>query len=167
MQAPSDSRPPCTGRPSPVWRRNVDRVLAYIERLDRASNRKGLMAAVDRLSRDRSALARDGQRVNEGLVRLGADNCDIDPPVVTKTINLPAAPTPRPMQAGAAQRTPRATATPGTRGVGLGVRAVHRPRVNTPAPQRHAEPAVRPVEPAEVNTPVPDGPTTGGGGADG
>ena len=95
------------------WRHNVDRVLAYIERLDR----KGLMAAVNRLSLERSALARDGQRVNEGLVRLGADNCDIDPPVVTKTISLPAAPTPRPSKP-ASTRTPRATGTPGLAATG-------------------------------------------------
>ena len=54
------------------WRRNVDRVLAYVERLDRAADRKALDAAVDRLSLERSTLARDGLRVNEGLERLGA-----------------------------------------------------------------------------------------------
>ena len=148
------------------WRHNVDRVLAYIERLDRAANRKGLMVAVDRLSLERSALARDGQRVNEGLVRLGADNCDIDPPVVTKTISLPAAPTPRPSKP-ASTRTPRATATPGLAATGsASVPSTPRvntpsssPRVNTPSPSNPAPASPGP----RVNTPRPDGPITGGG----
>ena len=148
------------------WRHNVDRVLAYIESLDRAPDRKGLMAAINRLSLERSALARDGQRVNEGLVRLGADNCDIDPPVVTKTISLPAAPTPRSSKP-VSTRSPRATATPGVAAEGSasvpttpGVNTpATSPRVNTPNPSNAAPTSPGP----RVNTPRPDGPISGGG----
>jgi hypothetical protein len=141
------------------WRRNLDRVLAYIERLDRTSNRKGLEAAVDRLSRDRSALARDSQRINEGLERVGADSCDLDPPVVNKSIKLPAAPTPRRSKpaaggsAGAAATKPEET-TPATPRVDTPTTS---PRVNTPSP---ANPA--PSNP-RVNTPGPTGPGATGG----
>jgi hypothetical protein len=140
------------------WRRNQDRVLAYVERLDRTSNRKGLEAAVDRLSRERSALARDSQRVNEGLERLGADSCDLDPPVVTKAITLPAAPTPRPSKpaaggsTGAVAAKPQPTATTAPR-VNTPTTS---PRVNTPSPANSAPPRPR------VNTPGPTGPGAGG-----
>ena len=149
------------------WRRNLDRVLAYIERLDRTSNRKGLMVAVDRLSLDRTALARDGQRVNEGLERLGSDSCDLAPPVVTKTITLPAAPTPRPIKSPAPTGSPRATITPGPAAAGsastLSTPRVNTPttspRVNTPSSSNPAPATSRP----RVNTPSTDGPTSGGG----
>ena len=140
------------------WRRNVDRVLGYIERLDRAANRKGLMVAVDRLSLERSALARDGQRVNEGLVHLGADSCDIDPPVVTQSITLPPEPTPRPRT----PERPRPTSTPGRVSPTPQPETTITPRVDTPAPT-----TPHPSSPGpRVNTPRPEGPV-GGGGEDG
>ena len=144
------------------WRRNLDRVLAYVERLDRAPDRTGLMAAVNRLSLERSALARDSQGVNEGLERLGADSCDLDPPVVTKAITLPAAPTPRPSEtpsgsgSGGDAETPEPTPTTSPR-VNT---PSSTPRVNTPSP---ANPA--PANP-RVNTPGGGG-GGGGGGAGG
>lgn len=139
------------------WRRNLDRVLAYIERLDRTSSRKDLEAAVDRLSLDRSALARDSQRINEGLERLGADNCDLDPPVVNKSIKLPAAPTPRP------SKPSKSEGSPGVGGTQQGS-TQGTPRVNTP----HTTPSLTPTpaNPAppspRVNSPAPTAPGAGG-----
>lgn len=136
------------------WRRNVERVLAYVERLDRAPDRKALDAAVDRLSLERPALARDSQRVNEGLERLGADSCDIDPPVVAAEIRLPPAPTPRPSKRPAAKPSAAATAAataPPTGGAAG-------PRVNTPGPSNPSATAN-----PRVNTPGPTGPPVGAG----
>lgn len=162
MRAPSDSA--AVHRTTvAVWRRNLKRVLAYVERLDRASNRKGVMTAVDRLSRDRTALALDGQRVNEGLQRLGADNCDLEKPVVPKTINLPAAPAPRRSKPAtpAAAGSPRATAAPRSAGTSSATTPSIGPRVNTPS----TSPRVNTPSPAKprVNTPAPDAPISGGG----
>lgn len=153
------------------WRRNLDRVLAYIERLDRAPDRKGLMAAANRLSLDRSALARDGLRVNEGLERLGADNCDIDRPVVTKTITLPPEPTPRPSKQ-AVQARPRPTSAPAPTAPRSQV-APSTPSINTPSTSPRVttpstSPRVNTPSPAKprFNTPATEGPI-GGGGEDG
>ena len=143
------------------WRRNLNRVLSYVEQLDRAGDRKDLMAAVNNLSLQRSALARDGQRINEGLERLGAESCDIDPPVVTKTINLPAAPTPRPSTprpAPASQSTATATAT----ATATPAAQISGPRVNPPTTTNTAPSAPETTRP-RVNTPGTAGPVTGGG----
>ena len=127
-----------------------------VERLDRAADRKALVAAVDHLSLTRSALARDGQRVNEGLERLGSETCDIDRPVVTKTITLPAAPTPRPRK--------QASTSPGD-AQGHGIRDRDRPRVSTPASGPGVN-APAPTAQPRVNTPRPDGPGPAGGGGE-
>jgi hypothetical protein len=166
MRAPSDSAAAHRTTVA-VWRRNLQRVLAYVERLDRASNRKGLMTAVDRLSRDRTALALDGQRVNEGLQRLGADNCDLQKPVVPKTINLPGAPKPRRTKSAPTKGSPRATPTPPPTASGSATSPSLDPRVNTPStsPRVNTPSTSLPSLKAKprVNTPAPDAPLSGGG----
>jgi hypothetical protein len=153
-----------------AWKRNLARLRAYIERLDRTTDYADLLAAVDRLSRDRSGLARDGLVVNTGLKHLGANRCVIDPPVVTRTITLPAEPRAarrvatrhnrpkaktarRPGNPSPSAVAP-ATAIPNAPDTGAGAGRSVTPRVNTPQ-----QPAPKP----RVNTPSSDGPVSGGG----
>jgi len=122
-----------------VWQRNMTRVLGYIERLDRATDRASLMKAVDRLSRSRTVLARDGSRVNAGLRRLGAESCELDPPVVAKAITLPAAPTPKPKPtATAALVTPRTTPVATSAPQAQSAHSFS-PRINTPSVQNQSQ----------------------------
>jgi hypothetical protein len=149
------------------WQRNHARVLDYIERLDRAPGRNGLLAAVDHLSRERTALAQDGQRINEGLQRLGTDSCDIDPPVVTETVTLPAVSTPRPKRV----ETPRGTSTPAPSTAASPASPAKppppsanrvSPRVNIPSPPT-TQSAPNPEASPRINTPQPAGPGSAGG----
>jgi hypothetical protein len=127
------------------WQRNVDRVTVYIERLDRARDRRGVVAAVELLSRQRSALARDALSVRSSLQELGGESCDIERPRVPKTVTLPAAPTPKPTRTpdptatvtGSVTQTPTPTPRP--------VDPID-PRVNTPHPN----------QPAPTRTPTPN-----------
>jgi len=75
-----------------TWERNLERLRAYALALDRAANRRQVLAALDRLSTQRPVIARDGVAVRAGLQRLGAENCDLDPPIVTATYTLPPLP---------------------------------------------------------------------------
>jgi hypothetical protein len=72
-----------------AWQRNLARLRDYSLRLDQAARRTRVAAAIDHLSTLRPALARDGDRVRAGLQRLGGPNCDLEPPVVTRTYTLP------------------------------------------------------------------------------
>jgi len=72
-----------------VWNRNLARVRGYSMELDRAGTRRRMLAAVDHLAAMRPALARDGDRLRAGLERLGADRCDLEPPIVPKTYTVP------------------------------------------------------------------------------
>jgi hypothetical protein len=73
-----------------AWNRNLARLRGYAERLDRAATRAHLDRAVEHLSKLRTPLARDGDRVRSGLQRLGAADCDLEPPIVPRTYTLPA-----------------------------------------------------------------------------
>jgi hypothetical protein len=72
-----------------LWKRNLDRILVYTDRLDQATGRRDLIAAVQVLAHDRSALQRDGLEINAGLERLGEGDCRLRPPIVDRTITLP------------------------------------------------------------------------------
>jgi hypothetical protein len=146
-----------------AWRRNLERVLEYIQRLDRVAQRPSLLAAVDFLSVQRSALARDGLRINEGLERLGGENCDIDPPVVTKAITLPGVPgrVNEPKHSADSATQPRPRATPSAPSRQPSPEQESGPRVNAPAP---SNPPTAATPDPRVNTPPADGPTGGGGG---
>jgi hypothetical protein len=155
-------RPPATDRATHrstagVWTQNVERLDAYVARLDQADGRKGLMVAVRRLAHDRPAFARDGRQVNTGLKRLGENRCVIDPPVVPKTVTLPADPQRPSPRVNTPKGTPTATPAPGAPDPAPQVGpSVNPPATNAPAPTR-----------PRVNTPSTDGPIGGGGGEDG
>jgi hypothetical protein len=72
-----------------AWNRNLARLRDYAMKLDRAGRHRQVAAAIDHLSTLRPALARDGDRVRSGLQRLGGANCDLEPPIVTRTYTLP------------------------------------------------------------------------------
>jgi hypothetical protein len=144
-----------------VWERNLHRVLVYAERLDRASDRRGVLLAVDGLSKVRTPLSEDGAEIHRRLRRLGAGRCELDSPVVTRTITLPPLPerrkpSPRPTRTPAAPpgtgATPTPTATPEA-GASLGPR-VNPPTTTNPTPNNSLP---------RVNPPDPSGPATGAG----
>jgi hypothetical protein len=72
-----------------AWNRSAARLRSYAQRLDQAATRTELAAALNYLSKVRPRLARDGDTVTAGLERLGAGECDLDPPIVTRGFNLP------------------------------------------------------------------------------
>jgi hypothetical protein len=72
-----------------AWNRNAARLRTYAQRLDQAVTRPELVAALNYLSNVRPRLARDGDTVTAGLERLGAAECDLDPPTVTRGFTLP------------------------------------------------------------------------------
>jgi uncharacterized membrane protein YgcG len=79
-----------------AWNANLARLRDYAQRLDRVRTRPQLLAAIDHLSRLRSLFTSDSVKLASGLERLGAANCDLQPPRVTATITLPSLPTERP-----------------------------------------------------------------------
>jgi hypothetical protein len=142
-----------------AWTRNLGRQRAYAEALDRAADRRELRRAIDLLSRLRAPLARDGDLVRTGLRRLGAENCDLEPPIVPRTFTLPdlrQRERPRP----SVDTPPAPTPAPD-------------PEPPAPAPDP-APPAPAPVPEPDPNTPsqpTPDPgvntpPITGGGDGD-
>ena len=72
-----------------AWGRNLDRIRTYAEQLDGASDRREMVAAINYLSRQRSAIARESVRFTAGLQRLGQENCRIAPPISTSALTLP------------------------------------------------------------------------------
>jgi hypothetical protein len=140
-----------------VWEHSVARIQGYVERLDRADGRPGLMAAVDRLSRDRPVLARDGLAVNTGLARLGMNRCVIDPPVVTKTVSLPPDPQARRRSPRHRDERPSPSVNPPSTSPRPTPQAT-----STPVPSRITAAPAHP----RVNTPSNPGPV-GGGSEDG
>lgn len=72
-----------------AWNRNLNRIKAYAQRLDHAFDRRGVMASISELSRQRSVIAGDGLRVTSGLERLGEAHCRIAAPRPTPTLTLP------------------------------------------------------------------------------
>jgi hypothetical protein len=164
-----------------AWERSLDEVENYVERLDRAAGRPGLLAAVDQLSRERSSLAREGLRVNAGLTRLGKSRCVIDRPKVTRTITLPPDPQARRPARHTDRSRPLGRADVARPGAGRGHRRVRggdraragvTPRAApSPAPPGHGyqrprpQPSSTPAPPSRprVNTPSGNGPVAGGG----
>lgn len=72
-----------------TWTGNAERVLSHAQRLDEATTRRQLEAAIRVLAEDRPAIARDGIAIHAGLMRLGGRECRFDAPIVSKTITLP------------------------------------------------------------------------------
>lgn len=72
-----------------AWHRNVGRIRAYAARLDQASDRPQLRAAIRGLARARPRIERDNVRITTGLLRLGEPGCQIDGAAPSKTITLP------------------------------------------------------------------------------
>ena len=157
-----------------VWNRNLARLREYARELDQAGTRRRMLAAVGHLADQRPALARDGDRIRTGLERLGADSCDLETPIVTKTYTVP------PLDRGEAEDVPAQSATTPDSQTPVGEDAAPPPAsggtggANTPPSLDGAAPGAGiPSQPAPTtpgsgappSTNVP--PPTGGGGADG
>jgi hypothetical protein len=140
-----------------AWNRNAARVRTYAQRLDQAATRPELVAALNYLSKLRPRLARDSDTVTEGLEHLGAAECDLDQPIVTRSFTLPK---PRGTHGGdnpAPGNSPPDSSTPTTPG-GEG------PTTNSEGPIANYEPAGGrdgapitnlPSEPITPSTPTP------------
>lgn len=132
-----------------AWNRNLDRIRTYAEQLDSASDRRQMMAAIESLSRRRSAIARDSVRVTAGLQRLGQESCRVEPPITTATLTLP----PLRGTGGASVNTPGVNTPSAGSGSG-GANSTGGPDVTPPSPERSA--------PARAERSAPESPESGG-----
>jgi hypothetical protein len=73
-----------------VWDRNLELLRDYAQRLDGSRDARQLSTAIEALSRSRPALGRNGVSLRAGLVGLAGGRCRLDPPIVDRTITLPA-----------------------------------------------------------------------------
>jgi hypothetical protein len=146
-------------RTEEAWARNLARLRNYGMELDRSRTRREVLAALERLTRIRPALSRDGDTVRSGLQRLGEANCDLEPPIVTRAFTLPPLPKSKPdtktittpPPTGGSEPPPEPTAVPPPATSGPEAAA---PTGNTPPP----------TTAPSGNTPPPTG--GGGGGGD-
>ena len=93
-----------------LWERNLDVFRAYEVRLDRVSNRRSLLRAIDPLTSARPALEKRFVAMKAGLQKLGGRECEIDL-YVERPVPLPPLETSRPRSRLGAAR-PAAAPTP-------------------------------------------------------
>ena len=100
-----------------LWERNLDVFRAYEVRLDRVSNRRSLLRAIDPLTSARPALEKRFVAMKAGLQKLGGRDCEIDL-YVERPVPLPPLkdePTPERDERGRRdqRRVPTPSTTPG------------------------------------------------------
>jgi hypothetical protein len=132
-----------------AWNRNLARLRDYALRLDRVTTRAQLLAAVDHLSSLRPLLTSDAVTLASGLERLGAANCDLQPPRVTATFTLPPLPAEKTPHRDHHIRTSGARGTGSSGGGGGGSRG----SVDTPAAPSYSQRSSS-GSPGSVNTPA-------------
>ena len=142
---PPASRQALLAETARLWEGNLEHLRKYALRLDRVSNRRELLKAIDPLTDARPAMERDFVGVKAGLQRLGGEDCAIDL-YIAKPIPLPNLPNPtarrRPevpqptAQRGAADQQLDAAEQHGAAGGDAGQPDI-RPRPNTVPPAKH------------------------------
>jgi len=73
-----------------AWRRNARRLAGYQQRLDRARDRTDLIRVTRSLVSLRQRLREDSVTLQSGLLRLGGESCQLEPPRYPRAVALPA-----------------------------------------------------------------------------